>query len=135
MCDQTGTNDRPVKVELHLHLSLEGEPPPGWRAWDGVRYGPAVFESVSPKRSRWVGRTVGAIALVALTVGATAIAHRMIAASESGALLAAARLPPVVSPPAGPARADSVPAESQGGDAHVVGSAGSRSGTAAFGLN
>jgi hypothetical protein len=131
MTDETGTNDAPMKVELHLQLSLGSEPGPGGRAWDGGgQYGPPGWEREPPRRGRWVGRTLGALALVAVSVGAMTIAHRMMAAAETGALLAAARLPPVVPPATGAPRPESANAEppATGGEGHVVGSAGSRSG-------
>jgi hypothetical protein len=138
MTDERGTNDAPMKVELHLHFSLGAEPGPQWRAWHGGGpYGPPIWEREPPRRGRWVGRTFGALALGAVIVGAMVIAQRMMAAAETGALLAAARLPPVGPPATGAPRPESANAEppATGGEAHVVGPAGSRGGTAAFGLN
>ncbi len=137
MTDETGTNDAPMKLELHLHLSLGAEPRPDWRAWHGGgQYGPPGWEREPPRRGRWVGRTFGALALVTVSVGAMTIAHRMMTA-DRGALLAAARLPQVVPPANGAQRPESANAEppETGGEPHVVGTPSSRSGTAAFGLN
>lgn len=131
MNDETGTNDQPVKVELHLHLSLGPDPRLG-----AVPYGPMLFDRAAPRRSRWVGRTFGAVVLIALSVVAMTVAHRMMAGRGNEAL-AAARWPAVAAPPPGPAHADPAAPErpASGGDGHDAGAAPARGGTTAFGLN
>ena len=131
MSDETGTNDQPVKVELHLHLSLRPDPRLG-----AVPYGPMLFDRAALKPSRWVGRTFGAVALIALSVVAMTVAHRMMAGTGNEEL-AAARWPAVAAPPSAPAHADPAALErpASGGDGHDAGAAPARAGTAAFGLN
>ena len=130
MSDERGANDQPVKVELHLHLSLGGDP-----RLSAVPYGPLVFDREAPRRSRWVGRTFGAVALIALSVVTMTVAHRMMAGTGNEAL-AAARWPAVAAPPPGPAQGPAAPERrASGDDGHDAGAAPARGGTAAFGLN
>ncbi|MBB4200236.1 hypothetical protein GGD83_004064 [Rhodoblastus sphagnicola] len=42
-------NERMVKVELHLHLSVAGDPRPDWRDWPG---GPNAAPQLEPPRPR-----------------------------------------------------------------------------------
>jgi len=129
------TNERTVKVELHLHLSVAGEPRPEWRDWPNGAYVAPRLEAAKPRH--WLRKSLTLVSVFIVGAFGASFVHRVLENSASRTEVAAmaplqqlpasADLPTEVTPP--------VAAQGPDGTSSASAAEPPRRGTGAFGLH
>ena len=132
------TNERTIKIELHLHLSVAGEPRPDW-AGAGSPYAAPRLQPVKPRN--WLRKSLTLVSVFIVGAFGASVVHRALENSGNRTDIAAMaplqQLPasvdlPAVVPPQVAAQGSASGAEVNPGGNVVE---ASRRGTGAFGLH
>ncbi|MCW2319208.1 hypothetical protein M2322_004777 [Rhodoblastus acidophilus] len=131
-------NERTIKVELHLHLSVAGEPRPDWSG-AAIPYAAPRMEPVKPRH--WLRKSFTLVSVFIVGAFGASFVHRVLETSTSRTdvaaiaplqqLPASVDLPTVVPQQAAQGSASGADANPAGGNVLEA----SRRGTGAFGLH
>jgi hypothetical protein len=77
MSEENETKEPSVTVELHFHVLLAAPPRPDWTAWTSGGPNAPRFYGEPPRKSRWIAKSFGVLALVSVVFVSVSFASRV----------------------------------------------------------